>query len=125
MTTFHAPEDPTSVVLDLSSPSLASELTELDGRLHVLSGLLDVSSRFDQVNQAIQVSPDRNSALMALQQEPFGYSHPQADAILDMPMGGQSADEVGHLRAERDRLISRRASLRDHVTEVLAFHWFG
>ena len=55
----------------------------------------------------------------ALQREPFGYSYPQAEAILDMPMGWQSADEVEHLRAERDRLTSRRvqpARARDRGT---------
>ena len=125
MAAFRAAEEPAGVVLDLSSPSMASELSELDGRLHVLGGLLDVSSRFDQVNETIQYAKDRNDALTALQHEPFGYSHEQAEAILDMPMGWQSADEVAHLREERDRLTSRRTNLRDHVTEVFAFHWFG
>ena len=42
-----------------------------------------------------------------------------------MPMGWQSAAEVEHLREERDHLTSRRLSLQEHATEVLAFHWFG
>lgn len=112
-------------VLDLSSPEYVIELTELEGRLQVLGGLIDVSSRFDQVNDAIQQAEDRDSALDALQHEPFGYSYQQADAILGMPMGWQTAAEVEHLREERDRLASRRLSLREHATEVLAFHWFG
>ena len=122
---FLAPEEPTGTVLDLSSPSLVNEMTELDGRLHVLNGLLDASSRFYQVNETIQNSRDRSSALAALQQEPFGYTHQQAEALLEMPMGWQSAEELERLREERDRLASRRSSLREHVTEVLAFHWFG
>jgi hypothetical protein len=112
-------------ILDLGSPEYVVELTELEGRLHVLGGLLDVSSRFSQVNQAIQLAHDRESALQALQHEPFGYTYEQAEAILDMPMSWQNAEDVEHLREERDRLTSRRFSLRENATEVLAFHWFG
>jgi DNA gyrase/topoisomerase IV subunit A len=118
-------EEPTGAVLDLSSPEYVVELNELEGRLHVLGGLLDVSSRLHQLNETIQFAQDRDSALEALQREPFGYSHQQAEAILNMPMGWQSAAEVEHLREERDRLASRRMSLRENATEVLAFHWFG
>jgi hypothetical protein len=32
---------------------------------------------------------------------------------------------VDQLRDEQERLSSRRLSLREHATEVLAFHWFG
>ena len=42
-----------------------------------------------------------------------------------MPMSWQSSDEAERLRAERDDLVARRAALREHVAEVLAFHWFG
>lgn len=122
---FSAPEEPAGTILDLSSPSLVNEMTELDGRLHVLNGLLDALSRIYQVNETIQCSKDRSSALTALQQEPFGYTHQQAESLLEMPMGWQSAEELERLREERDRLATRRASLREHVTEVLAFHWFG
>jgi DNA gyrase/topoisomerase IV subunit A len=111
--------------LDLTSPEYVIELTELEGRLHVLGGLLDVSSRFREVNETIQFAQDRESALKALQNQPFGYSHDQAEAILNMPMAWQSAAEVDHLREEQERLTSRRLSLREHATEVLAFHWFG
>jgi DNA gyrase/topoisomerase IV subunit A len=118
-------EETTGAVVDLSSPEYVIELTELEGRLQVLGGLLDASSRFHEVNEAIQFAQDRESALEALEHQPFGYSHDQADAILNMPMGWQSAAEVEHLREERERLASRRMSLREHATEVLAFHWFG
>jgi DNA gyrase/topoisomerase IV subunit A len=118
-------DDEPGRMLDLSSPGYVIELTELEGRLHVLGGLLDASSRFHQVNQAIQYAEDRESALQALQKEPFGYSYQQAEAILGMPMGWQSTAEVEQLRGERDRLTTRRFSLRENATEELAFHWFG
>jgi DNA gyrase/topoisomerase IV subunit A len=119
------PAEQSGLVLDLSSPEYIAQLTELEGRLHILGGLLDASSRFRQVNEAIQFAQDRETALETLQQEPFGYSRQQAEAILNMPMGWQSAAEVEHLREERDRLTSRRSTLRESATEVLAFHWFG
>jgi DNA gyrase/topoisomerase IV subunit A len=112
-------------MLDLTSPDYVIELTELEGRLHVLRGLLDVSSRLPQLNETIQYAHDRESALDALQHEPFDYSYQQAEAILNMPMGWQSAAELDHLRAERDRLASRRLTLQESATEELAFHWFG
>ncbi len=118
-------KEPTGAVVDLTSPEYVIELTELEGRLQVLGGLLDATSRFHQVNEAIQFARDRESALEALQHQPFGYSHDQAEAILNMPMGWQSAGEVEQLREEQERLSSRRMSLREHATEVLAFHWFG
>ena len=112
-------------MLDLTSPDYVIELTELEGRLHVLRGLLDVSSRFPELNETIQYAHDRESALDALQHEPFDYSYQQAEAILSMPMGWQSAAEVDQLRDERDRLASRRLNLQENATEELAFHWFG
>lgn len=118
-------EETTGAVVDLTSPEYVIELTELEGRLQVLGGLLDASSRFQEVNEAIQFAHDRESALEALQHLPFGYSHDQAEAILNMPMGWQSAAEVENLRDEQERLMSRRLSLRENATEALAFHWFG
>jgi DNA gyrase/topoisomerase IV subunit A len=91
----------------------------------VLNGLLDALSRLGQINQLIQFSQDRNSALFALQQEPFGYSNQEAETILDMPMSWQTGEQADHMREERDHLTERRAGLRQHVAEVLALHWFG
>ncbi len=125
MDALPGPEQTSGAVLDLSSPEYVIELTELEGRLHVLGGLLDVSSRLHELNETIQFSHDRESALEALQREPFGYTNQQAEAILNMPMGWQSGAEMDHLREERDRLTSRRISLQENATEVLAFHWFG
>jgi DNA gyrase/topoisomerase IV subunit A len=79
----------------------------------------------DHINQVIQLAGDRNSALVELQQEPFGYSNREAEAILDMPMSWQTGEHADHLRQERDHLIERRAGVRQHVAEVLALHWFG
>jgi DNA gyrase subunit A len=125
MTTFYPTDEALGAVLDLTSPGLSSELAQLERRLQVLNGLLDALSRLDQINQLIQFSQDRNSALVALQQEPFGYSNQEAEAILDMPMSWQTGEQADHMREERDHLAERRASLRQHVAEVLALHWFG
>jgi DNA gyrase subunit A len=125
MTTFYPTDEALGAVLDLNSPGLSSELAELEGRLTVLAGLLDALSRLREINQVIQFSQDRNSALVALQQEPFGYSNQEAEAVLDMPMSWQTGEYAEHMRQERDHLTERRASLRQHVAEVLALHWFG
>jgi DNA gyrase subunit A len=125
MTTFYPTDEALGAVLDLTSPGLSTELAQLEGRLQVLHGLLDALSRLGEVNQVIQFSQDRHSALFALQQEPFGYSNQEAEAILDMPMSWQTGEQADHMRQERDHLSERRASLRQHVAEVLALHWFG
>jgi DNA gyrase subunit A len=125
MTTFYPTDEALGAVLDLNSPGLSTELAELEGRLQVLTGLLDALSRLPQINELIQFSDDRYSALVALQQEPFGYSNREAEAVLDMPMSWQTGEHAAHMRQERDHLTERRASLRQHVSEVLALHWFG
>ena len=103
------PGSPKSPAGAMSGPDFtrasSTRLTELDGRLHVLRGLLDVSSRFDQLNETIQYAPTTaNAALDALAARAVRLLHQQAEAILDMPMGWQSAAEVDQLREERDRL---------------------
>ena len=125
MTTFQSAEEALDAVLDLSSPGLSAELAELEGRLGELTALLDALSRLDKVNEAIQFSDGRQSALEALQEEPFGYSAEAAEIILDLPMSWQSGEQAEELRNERVQLAARRASLREHVAEVLALHWFG
>jgi DNA gyrase/topoisomerase IV subunit A len=124
MAGFSTAED-SGAVLDLTTPQLSSELAEMERRLHVLRGLLDAHARLDEVNQAVQLAHSRHAALVSLQQDPFSYSREQAEAILDMPVGWQSADEGARLRAEWDLVAARRATLREQVTEVLALHWFG
>ena len=122
---FDLTDEPIGTVLDLTSPALASELAELEERLRTVNGLLDALGRLDEVNKSIQFCSDRPAALGALLHEPFGYSRRQAEASLDMPVSWQTADQVAHLRSERDDLVDRQAGLRQRVTEVLSLHWFG
>jgi DNA gyrase/topoisomerase IV subunit A len=125
MSAFSLSDEQVGSLLDLSTPALSSELAELEDRLHIVRGLLDALARLHEVNKIVQFSRDRASALFALQHEPFSYSRAQADALLDMPVSWQTSDEAERLRTERDELLARRANLHEHVTEVLALHWFG
>jgi DNA gyrase/topoisomerase IV subunit A len=125
MTTFRFPDDQGSAVLDLTTAGLSSELGELESRLHVIRGRLDAVSRLNQVNQAIQLAADRRAATALLQQEPFGYSLKQAEAILEMPMSWQCLDQRERLSHERDCIAAQAARVREHIAEVLALHWFG
>jgi DNA gyrase/topoisomerase IV subunit A len=123
-------DEPLGGVLDLNNPVRASQLAELEERLHIVKGLLDALGRLDELNKVVQFSSDRFSALVALQHEPFTYSRQQAEAVLDMPVSWQTSDEAERLRAEHDKLLARRARLREHVTdeqvtEVSDLHWFG
>ena len=122
---FSVTEEQPDPVVDLTTAGLSNELAELEGRLHVLRGLLDALGRLDELNKAVQFARDKYSAAGVLEQEPFGYSRQQAEAILGMPVSWQTSDEVERLRQERDRLTNRRVSLREQVAEILALHWFG
>jgi len=116
---------PGSHVLDLAAVGSSRELSEIDGRLHILEGLLDALGRIDDVNRAIQLTANRRAAVAALQQEPFGYTEPQAEAVLEMPMSWQCAEGSQRLKAEHDSLRARRAEVRERVSEFLSLHWFG
>jgi len=116
---------PQAHVVDLAAVGSSRELSEIDSRLHVLEGLLDAHGRLQDVNRAIQLSTNKRGALVALQQEPFGYSERQAEAVLEMPLSWQCAEVGEHLRAEHDHLSARRAEVREKVSEVLSLHWFG
>lgn len=118
-------EQSASSFVDLTSPAVPGELAAIEERLHLVQGLLDALARMGDVNKVLRFSKDRASALTALQHDPFKYSRTQADAILDMPVSWQTSDKTEQLRAERDRLLTRRARLHEHVTEALALHWFG
>jgi DNA gyrase/topoisomerase IV subunit A len=125
MTAFGLSDKPDGALLDLTTPELSSQLADLEERLHLVRGLLDALARMNEVNKVVQFSRNRNFALVALEHAPFGYSHAQAEAVLDMPVSWQASDEVERLRAEHDQLVDRRSNLHEHVTEVLALHWFG
>jgi DNA gyrase/topoisomerase IV subunit A len=125
MSAFGVTEEPVGAALDLTSPAMSSELSDLEARLQVLNGLIDAWGKLPELNKAIQFCSDRPAALEALQHEPFCYSREQAKAVLDMPMSWQTGDQLARLRAERDRLTERKANLREHGTEAVALHWFG
>ncbi|MGC8627457.1 MAG: hypothetical protein ACP5VR_07865 [Acidimicrobiales bacterium] len=112
-------------IVDLTSADLSRELAKIDERIHIIDGILDALSRAGEVNNAVLVSPDRSSALRALQAPPFSYTQKQARAVLDMPVGWQCAEQVEMLRRERDQLARQRASTTERASEVLALHWFG
>ena len=119
-----AAQEATSV-LDLTSPTLATELRELEARIQVLDALLDALERQGQVQRTVHLSNDRHSALKALQDPPYYYTQPQAEAVLEMPVVWQCAGEVDRIRRERNALVARRADLRDNAFDTFAFHWFG
>lgn len=112
-------------VLDLASGSSSRELAEVEKRLHVVGGLIDALGRIQEVNKAIQFTADRHSALAALEEEPFGYSREQAEAILSMPMSWQCTDTRARLEEEREALAARSSNMRKQIGESLSLHWFG
>jgi DNA gyrase/topoisomerase IV subunit A len=125
MSAFSLSDEQAGDLLDLSSPAISSELAELEERLHIVRGLLDALGRLHEVNEIVQFSRDRPSALLALQDVPFSYSRAQAEALLDMPVSWQASDQAERLRVERDELLARRGHLHEHATEEVTLHWFG
>ena len=74
-------------------------------RIHILEGLLDALSRFDEVNDAVRRSLDRAVASRVLQSPPFGYTELVADHVLDLHVARQTVAGMEQLRQERLRAI--------------------
>ncbi len=56
-------------------------------KAHLNEGLLKALNMIDQIIATIRASDDRNAARTALMAEPYEFSEPQADRILDMTLG--------------------------------------
>ncbi|MDR0397071.1 MAG: DNA gyrase subunit A [Oscillospiraceae bacterium] len=87
------------------------ELEKAEARAHILDGLLLALEHIDEVVRIIRQSKTMPLARAALQ-ETFGFSDPQAQAILDMRLGRLTGLESDRLFEELERLREMISHLR-------------
>jgi DNA gyrase subunit A len=86
------------------------ELAQVQGRIHLVEGLLLALRNLDGVIDTLRQSPDGSTAKATLQTQ-FDLSSQQADAILAMPLRRLTGLEQQNLQTEFDELTVRVGEL--------------
>ena len=89
------------------------DLEKARDRAHILEGLLKAIDQLDAVIATIRASASADAARTALQQQPFGLSERQAQAVLDMQLRRLAALERKRLEDEYAALIQEINYLED------------
>ena len=92
------------------------ELAEKRARLHIVEGLLGITSKIDAVIKLIRACDTRAEASEQLILKKFVSSAEQAKAVLDITLGKLTKLDIVALENERDALMERI----DWLIEVLA-----
>jgi len=94
------------------------ELNQAEARAHILEGYLKALDVIDEIISLIRASADSEIARAGLIDQ-FGFTHVQAQAILDMRLArltGMERDKInGELTALRERIEVLRAILSDEA----------
>jgi DNA gyrase subunit A len=88
-------------------------LAKAEERAHILEGFLKALDMLDLIIDAIRSSDSPASAKEALQQEPFGFSERQAQAILDLTLSRITRLERQKILDEYEQVIREIAYLRE------------
>ena len=88
-------------------------LDKAERRAHIVEGFLKALDQIDEIIVAIRASADRAAAIVALQDEAFGFSEIQATEIVDMRLSTLT-------RLGRERLDEELAQLRETIAELQA-----
>ncbi len=93
------------------------ELRKAEARFHILEGLKIALDHLDAVIEPLRSSRSRAEAQPNLQ-ERFGFSEPQARAILDMTLGSLAALERGRVEEERATVLQNIDYLRSLLSDI-------
>ena len=97
------------------------ELAQAEARAHVLEGYLRALDHIDEIIKIIRASSDTESARSSLMDR-FGFTHVQAQAILDMRLARLTALEREKLEAELAEINQKIEQLRSILSsEPLIF----
>lgn len=83
------------------------DLHKINDRLHIIEGLLKAISILDEVIALIRGAADSKNASRGLQQQ-FGFTEPQAKAILDIKLSRLAHLEVSKLEKEQSELEAEK-----------------
>jgi hypothetical protein len=82
----------------------AERLARLDGRRHIIEGILAGIDHWDDVSAAVSDAQDRPAALAALRNLPLGLTEVQAQHLLDVQLGRRTITARAALAEELNRL---------------------
>lgn len=97
------------------------DLKKIEGRIHIINGLLKCLAQIEEVIQTIKSSSSTASASKALC-ENFLLDEPQAKAVLDMKLSRLAHLEVEKLKNEKEKLEKEAAAIKEILNNTELFN---
>lgn len=97
------------------------DLKKIEGRIHIIDGLLKCLAQIEEVIQTIKSSSSTASASKALC-ENFLLDEPQAKAVLDMKLSRLAHLEVEKLKNEKEKLEKEAAAIKEILDNTGLFN---
>lgn len=101
---------------DVLTRKFNAELDKNNRRLHILDGLIGITSKIDAVIKLIREADDRNVAQQELIAQGFVKSIEQADAVLKITLGNLTKLDVNSMADEFNKLTKRNEWLTDQLS---------
>jgi DNA gyrase subunit A len=93
-----------------------AELDKNNRRLHILDGLIGITSKIDQVIKLIREADNREIAIQNLIANEYVTSQEQAEAVLKITLGNLTRLDTNSMSDEHDRLTKRNVWLTDKLS---------
>jgi DNA gyrase subunit A len=101
---------------DVLTRKFNAELDKNNRRLHILDGLIGITSKIDAVIKLIREADDRNVAQQELIAQGFVKSPEQADAVLKITLGNLTKLDTASMNDEFNKLTKRNEWLSDQLS---------
>ena len=101
---------------DVLTRKFNAELDKNNRRLHILDGLIGITTKIDAVIKLIREADDRNVAQQELIAKGFVKSSEQADAVLKITLGNLTKLDVNSMTDEFAKLTKRNEWLTDQLS---------
>ncbi len=101
---------------DVLTKKFNAELDKNNRRLHILDGLIGITTKIDSVIKLIREADDRNVAQQELIAQGFVKSPEQADAVLKITLGNLTKLDVNSMTDEFEKLTKRNEWLTDQLS---------
>ncbi len=101
---------------DVLTKKFNAELDKNNRRLHILDGLIGITTKIDSVIKLIREADDRNVAQQELIAQGFVKSAEQADAVLKITLGNLTKLDVNSMTDEFEKLTKRNEWLTEQLS---------
>jgi DNA gyrase subunit A len=101
---------------DVLTRKFNAELDKNNRRLHILDGLIGITSKIDAVIKLIREADDRNVAQQELIAQGFVTSVEQADAVLKITLGNLTKLDTNGMNDEFSKLTKRNEWLTEQLS---------